>query len=89
MANIQAEPPLIKESSATSLKKATSRSSSNSATKEKDVVNVAELLTKNDDEDTTPGFFNKFRPHLLIGLALLILGWWTSATVLQATRHRW
>jgi len=28
--------------------------------------------------------------HLrLLGLAALILGWWISATVLHATRHRW
>lgn len=30
-----------------------------------------------------------YRPYILIGLAILILGWWISATVLKATRHRW
>jgi CNT family concentrative nucleoside transporter len=89
MANIQAEAPLIKERSANSLKKTTSQLSSNSAAKEKVAVNDAEILTKNDDEDAVPGFFDKFRPHMLIGLALLILAWWISATVLKATRHRW
>lgn len=88
MASAQGEAPLIRERSTNSLKKATSRSSSNSATKEK-VANDAEVLQKNDDEDTPPEFFDKFRPYMLIGLALLILGWWISATVLQATRHRW
>jgi CNT family concentrative nucleoside transporter len=88
MASAQGEAPLIRERSTNSLKKTTSRSSDNSATKEK-VANVAEVLQKNDDEDTAPGFFDKFRPYMLIGLALLILGWWISATVLQATRHRW
>jgi len=29
------------------------------------------------------------RPVVLAGLALTILGWWISATVLKATRHRW
>jgi len=88
MASAQGEAPLIRERSTTSLKKTTSRSSSNSATKEK-VANVAEVLQKNDDEDTAPEFFDKFRPYMLIGLGLLILGWWISATVLRATRHRW
>jgi len=88
MASVQGEAPLIRERSTNSFKKTTSRSSLNSATKEK-VVSDAEVLQKNDDEDTAPGFFDKFRPYLLIGLALLILGWWISATVLQATRHRW
>lgn len=26
---------------------------------------------------------------LLVGLAALIFGWWVSATILPATRHRW
>ncbi|KIM45131.1 hypothetical protein M413DRAFT_441804 [Hebeloma cylindrosporum] len=85
MASVQGEAPLVRERSTNSFKKTTSRSSSNSVTKEK-VVNVVQ---KNDDEDTAPGSFDKFRPYVLIGLALLILGWWISATVLQATRHRW
>lgn len=33
--------------------------------------------------------YRKFRPFILGALALLILGWWISATVLPATRHRW
>lgn len=32
---------------------------------------------------------SRSRPYILIGLAILILGWWISATVLKATRHRW
>jgi len=34
-------------------------------------------------------FYTRFRPFILGGLALVILGWWISATVLKATRHRW
>ena len=30
-----------------------------------------------------------WRPLVLTALALLILGWWISATVLKATRGRW
>ena len=33
--------------------------------------------------------YHRVRPFLLGGLALLILAWWISATVLKATRHRW
>lgn len=33
--------------------------------------------------------YERLRPFILGGLAALILGWWISATVLQATRHRW
>ncbi|KAJ7690616.1 Na+ dependent nucleoside transporter C-terminus-domain-containing protein, partial [Mycena rosella] len=34
-------------------------------------------------------FYHKARPFILAALALLILGWWISATILEATRHRW
>jgi CNT family concentrative nucleoside transporter len=33
--------------------------------------------------------WQRARPFVLTGLALVILGWWISATVLKATRHRW
>jgi CNT family concentrative nucleoside transporter len=32
---------------------------------------------------------SKFRVFVLIGLAALILGWWISSTVLEATRGQW
>jgi hypothetical protein len=33
--------------------------------------------------------WRKIRPFALTGLALLILGWWISATILPGTRNRW
>ena len=33
--------------------------------------------------------YERFRPFILISLALLIFGWWISSIVLRATRHRW
>jgi len=33
--------------------------------------------------------YAQLHPYILTGLALVILGWWISSTVLQATRHRW
>jgi len=34
-------------------------------------------------------FWSKYRPFILAGVATMIFGWWVSATVLKATRHRW
>jgi len=33
--------------------------------------------------------YERLRPFILVGLALVILGWWISSIVLPATRHRW
>ncbi|ESK84310.1 h+ nucleoside cotransporter [Moniliophthora roreri MCA 2997] len=40
-------------------------------------------------EAQPPTFYQRFRPLILAGIAAVILGWWISATVLKATRHRW
>ena len=42
-----------------------------------------------DDETTLTKLVRKYRVVVLGALAALILGWWISATVLKATRHRW
>lgn len=34
-------------------------------------------------------FWTKYRPFILAGIAVVILGWWISATIMKATRHRW
>ncbi|KAG8896447.1 hypothetical protein FRB99_008887, partial [Tulasnella sp. 403] len=41
------------------------------------------------EENNGPTFYQRFRPFILAALALLILGWWISATILEETRHRW
>jgi CNT family concentrative nucleoside transporter len=41
------------------------------------------------DTDVQRSFYAKYRPYILAGFAILILGWWISATVLRATRRRW
>ena len=38
---------------------------------------------------TLSQLYARGRPLVLAAVALVILGWWVSATVLQATRHRW
>ena len=75
------------------------RISTNSLTNEKD--NLAnEKYPANSDPNVTNDepdkqrlrrheLYLKFRPYVLTGIALVILGWWISATVLKATRHRW
>ncbi len=41
------------------------------------------------DKERKHRTYLRIRPFILCGLGLLILGWWISATVLPATRHRW
>ena len=42
-----------------------------------------------DDEGEPPRRHSLVRVVTLVGLALLILGWWISSITLHATRHRW
>ena len=48
-------------------------------------------LAEEDEEDVSglTKLYRRFRPLVLVLLAAVILGWWVSATVLKATRHRW
>lgn len=41
------------------------------------------------DEETRPSVYRRFRPFILGGLALLILGWWISSIVIEETRTQW
>lgn len=51
---------------------------------------VAHDQAEIDDEDEKQHtIYTKLRPFILVGLALVILGWWISATILKPTRHRW
>ncbi|KAJ7497101.1 Na+ dependent nucleoside transporter C-terminus-domain-containing protein [Mycena latifolia] len=72
----------------------TTRSTGSYNEKEAHPVDHEAVLAK-DTEDVEAArtrrenMYSKFRPFILAGLALLILGWWISATILKATRHRW
>lgn len=46
---------------------------------------------ENDEKDKGHSWasYQRLRPFILAGLALLIFGWWISSIVLPATRHRW
>jgi concentrative nucleoside transporter, CNT family len=74
----------------------TSRSgSSEYDDKEKQASAVHDARVAEDEQEAEAAHdrqhrvYERFRPFILGGLALLILGWWISATVLKATRHRW
>jgi len=42
-----------------------------------------------EQEERVAQVHSKYRPYILSVLAIVILGWWISATILKATRHRW
>ncbi|KAJ3518129.1 hypothetical protein NLJ89_g46 [Agrocybe chaxingu] len=67
--------------------------SSNSDLKEKKLDDDPSVYVANDLEEnqikSSDDRTSRFRPFILGALALVILGWWISATVLEATRHRW
>lgn len=68
------------------------RSSSSSHSQEQNVAKVLNAKEEADIEATRhrrAELYRKIRPFFLTALALVILGWWISATVLPATRHRW
>jgi CNT family concentrative nucleoside transporter len=48
-----------------------------------DEVQIAE------GDEHKSAFHMRFRPYILATTTLVILGWWISATVLEATRCRW
>ncbi|KAF8160956.1 Na+ dependent nucleoside transporter C-terminus-domain-containing protein [Crassisporium funariophilum] len=82
--------------SSNAVQRIASRSShSNSSLKEKksDIESEPVVLLAQDPEITEEGssrsHYHILRPYILTGVALVILGWWISATVLEATRHRW
>ncbi|CAE6454818.1 unnamed protein product [Rhizoctonia solani] len=52
------------------------------------------VIAHDDDEaelkrERRNALYQRYRPFILAAVALVILGWWISATVLEATRHRW
>lgn len=76
-------------------KKSHSESSNHSESNLPAPITDPEVLAAREEADIEAGkerkrrYYLKFRPFILGGLALLILGWWISATILPATRHRW
>lgn len=68
------------------------RSRSSSSYDKKEIISDPETPDTNfetEKEEKPPTFYRRYRPYILSGVAAAILGWWISATVLPATRHRW
>ncbi|KAG8893565.1 hypothetical protein FRC01_013507, partial [Tulasnella sp. 417] len=63
--------------------------SMHSAEKQEGFVKTKQVQESSEDSQPRNPLYPRLRPFILAGLALLILGWWISATVLSATRHRW
>lgn len=59
-------------------------------TPEKNLDQDPEVHVESSSETTHHReLLRRAHPFLLFGLAAVILGWWISATILKATRHRW
>lgn len=48
-----------------------------------------EQVEVEDTKERSWTSYQRLRPFILVGIALVILGWWISSIVLPATRHRW
>ncbi|KAJ6497866.1 Na+ dependent nucleoside transporter C-terminus-domain-containing protein [Mycena sanguinolenta] len=91
MASVAAEPVISNEP----VQRKGSRSTQSLNEKEAQPAVDHEAILAKDSEEVEAArtrrqnLGHKLRPFILGGLALLILGWWISATILKATRHRW
>lgn len=82
----------IKPSVTEAVERKVSRESESELSKsEKVVVSDPEVQAHEEPEDGEkgPSFYQRFRPFILGAIALVILGWWISSTILHKTRHRW
>jgi len=70
-------------------------SNSDSSSVHKQTGGAAEVekgVTQEDDVEVKEHSwtsYDRLRPFILAGFALLILAWWISSIVLPETRHRW
>ncbi|GLB37273.1 putative H nucleoside cotransporter [Lyophyllum shimeji] len=81
----QREQDVAKRSSTGSLSKEKSEYTDEKYTGDPE-VNVA---VEEEEDERRSTLYDKIRPFILPALAAVILGWWISATILKATRHRW
>ena len=70
-----------------------SNSDASSVHKRTNVAETEKGMPQDDVEEETKehswNSYERLRPFILGGIALVILGWWISSIVLPATRHRW
>jgi len=65
------------------------KASSSASSNEKRAGNPDVIVEADQGNAEKAALHDKYRVFILIGLAALILGWWISSTVLEATRGRW
>jgi len=71
------------------------RVSTHASSAEKKPISETEVLEAQDDAEAQQAkeqrrsFYARYRPFILAGVAVVILGWWISSIVLPATRSRW
>lgn len=69
-----------------------STSDSSSVLKQSNTAEVekgAEQEVAEETKEHSWTSYERLRPFILVGIALLILAWWISSIILPATRHRW
>lgn len=67
-----------------------SPSSEKDVIKKEVVTDAADNSSVGGEEKTSSSPFSKHvKPLTLVVTAIVILGWWVSATIIPATRHRW
>ncbi|KAF8070314.1 Na+ dependent nucleoside transporter C-terminus-domain-containing protein [Lyophyllum atratum] len=82
----QRDQDVVKRSSTESFTKDKSQYTDEKSAEDPEVNSPVE----EDEERGQHGvLYSKLRPFVLPALALVILGWWISATILEVTRHRW
>ncbi|TFK75343.1 hypothetical protein BDN72DRAFT_787275 [Pluteus cervinus] len=50
---------------------------------------IPQVYASDEEKSQTGSIYRKLRPFILGLVATVILGWWISSIVLEATRHRW
>ncbi|PBK95685.1 hypothetical protein ARMGADRAFT_811980 [Armillaria gallica] len=81
--------PLVTPDQTAIQRKTTTSSASFDEKKNRTVTDAEGVMSNDKKEDETMTFYQRFRPFILGGVAMVILGWWISSIVLKATRHRW
>ena len=74
-------------------RKPSASDSSSDVLKQANPAEVEKGNPQEEDVGETKGHswssYERLRPFILVGIALVILAWWISSIVLPATRHRW
>lgn len=89
--NVPVERPLSRTSTSSVLKEKVSDPETQLAkdTSSHDFLEEKTHVPYDEQESASSRLYKRYRPFILAAVAFVILGWWISSTILQATRHRW